>query len=50
MESKIKNAEERMGKSVAALQEEFDVIRAGRANPKLLDKIAVNYYLSLIHI
>ncbi len=44
MESKIKNAEERMGKSVAALQEEFDVIRAGRANPKLLDKIAVNYY------
>ncbi len=44
MENTIKHAEERMGKSLAALQEEFDTIRAGRANPKLLDKISVSYY------
>lgn len=44
MENTLKNAEERMGKSLKALEEEFDTIRAGRANPKLLDKITVSYY------
>nr|WP_206762714.1 ribosome recycling factor [Mobilitalea sibirica] len=33
-----------MGKSVDALREEYAAIRAGRANPHLLDKIRVDYY------
>ena len=33
-----------MKKSINALQEEFATIRAGRANPHVLDKITVDYY------
>ena len=44
MELVIMDAEERMGKSLQSLEEEFSMIRAGRANPKLLSKITVNYY------
>ena len=33
-----------MGKSIDVLQEEFSTIRAGRANPHVLDKIKVDYY------
>ena len=44
MEQTIKNAEERMEKSLLTLEEEFSMIRAGRANPKLLSKISVDYY------
>ena len=33
-----------MQKSLSNLLEEFSMIRAGRANPKLLDKISVSYY------
>ena len=33
-----------MNKSLDALKEEFASIRAGRANPHLLDKIRVDYY------
>ena len=41
----VKNdAEERMGKSVAALDTAFARIRTGRAHPKLLDNITVDYY------
>ena len=36
--------EEKMGKSVDALQEDYATIRAGRANPHILDKIKVDYY------
>lgn len=36
--------EEKMGKSVDALKEEFTTIRAGRANPHILDKLRVDYY------
>ncbi|MBO4216672.1 MAG: ribosome recycling factor [Clostridia bacterium] len=36
--------EERMKKTVAALEAEFATIRAGRANPTVLDKIRVDYY------
>jgi len=38
------HAEERMKKSVAALTEEYSTVRAGRANPAILDKIRVDYY------
>jgi len=40
----LKPFEEKMGKSVDNLSEEFASIRAGRANPHILDKITVDYY------
>ncbi|MHB1483847.1 MAG: ribosome recycling factor [Saccharofermentanales bacterium] len=36
--------ENRMDKTVNVLKEDFNTIRAGRANPKVLDKIAIDYY------
>ena len=36
--------EEKMKKSINVLNEELAEIRAGRANPKILDKITVEYY------
>lgn len=36
--------EDRMIKTINVLREDFNTIRAGRANPKVLDKIAVDYY------
>ena len=44
MDDTVKMTEERMQKSLSNLLEEFSMIRAGRANPKLLDKISVSYY------
>lgn len=40
----LNNHEDKMKKTVAYLKEDFATIRAGRANPKLLDKIFVEYY------
>lgn len=40
----LKQFEEKMGKSVESLQSELTTIRAGRANPHILDKITVDYY------
>ncbi|MBN1686738.1 MAG: ribosome recycling factor [Spirochaetales bacterium] len=37
-------ADEKMAKSVAALQDEFNTIRTGRASASLFDKIRVAYY------
>ena len=34
----------KMEKSLVHLAEEFDAVRAGRANPKVLDRISVEYY------
>ena len=42
--SEIKEFEEKMVKSLDALKEEYVSIRAGRANPHILDKIKVDYY------
>lgn len=36
--------EEKLEKTVSVLREEFTSIRAGRANPHVLDKITVDYY------
>lgn len=36
--------EEKMQKSVQSLTDEYATIRAGRANPHVLDKIMVDYY------
>ena len=44
MENTINNARERMDKSLESFRYDLSMIRAGRANPKLLDKITVNYY------
>ena len=40
----LTNAEEKMTKSVNALANEYSSIRAGRANPAVLDKVLVEYY------
>lgn len=40
----IKHAEERMKKAIEALQRDLATLRAGRANPALLDRIQVEYY------
>ncbi len=36
--------EDKMAKSLDALENEFATIRAGRANPHILDKLSVEYY------
>ena len=40
----IKDIEGRMQKSVDNLKEEYETIRAGRANPHILDRLRVDYY------
>ena len=40
----IKVYEDKMEKTLSTLQEEYVSIRAGRANPHILDKIQVDYY------
>ena len=44
MEELLLNLEEKMEKALAALDRDYSAIRAGRANPKVLDKITVDYY------
>ncbi|MDR2892495.1 MAG: ribosome recycling factor [Deltaproteobacteria bacterium] len=44
MEQVKKDAEERMGKAIAALEREFNSLRTGRASTALLDNIKVDYY------
>ncbi len=36
--------EERMNKTLSVLEENFSEVRAGRANPAILNKISVDYY------
>ena len=36
--------EEKMTKTIESLQKEYTTIRAGRANPRILDRIQVDYY------
>lgn len=36
--------EEKMTKTLSVLDQDFNTIRAGRANPKILDQITVDYY------
>ena len=44
MKELMKETEEKMKKSNARLAHEFTTIRAGRANPAVLDKVQVDYY------
>ena len=36
--------EEKMKKTIESLEKEYSTIRAGRANPHILDRITVLYY------
>ena len=40
----FKHIEEKMNKTISVLQENFSEVRAGRANPAILNKIKVDYY------
>ena len=44
MDERIKVFDEKMQKTIEFLEEDYASIRAGRANPHLLDKIKVDYY------
>ena len=44
MKLELKEFEEKMKKSVSNLNSELLTIRAGRANPHVLDKVTVEYY------
>lgn len=44
MDARLNSYEEKMTKTMHNLEEEFGSIRAGRANPHVLDKIRVDYY------
>ena len=40
----LNHIEEKMNKTISVLQENFAEVRAGRANPAILNKIRVDYY------
>ena len=46
----IQNIDQKMGKTIDALKKDFVSIKAGRANPNILDNIFVDYYGSSMPI
>jgi len=44
MDEKLQVYDDKMKKSIRNLDGELGTIRAGRANPKILDRLTVNYY------
>lgn len=40
----IKNSEEKMKKTISVLKSDLQTMKAGRANPSMLDRIQVDYY------
>lgn len=44
MDERIQKYEEKMKKTLSGFESELTTIRAGRANPHILDKITVDYY------
>lgn len=44
MSEKVTLYQEKMNKTLANLESEYATIRAGRANPHVLDRITVDYY------
>ncbi len=44
MKQALKNCEEKMSKSLSSLGDDLATIRAGRANPHVLDRLMVDYY------
>lgn len=47
--SDIKEYEDKMKKSVDSLKEDYTTIRAGRANPHILDKLRLIIMEHLLH-
>lgn len=43
-QSVIKEMEDRMNKAIASLKKDLASLRAGRANPAMLDRVVVDYY------
>ena len=50
MDARLEPFETKMQKSLKNLEEEYGAIRAGRANPHVLDKLKVDYYGSMTPI
>ena len=44
MDSRLQAYEDRMKKAIEFLEGDYNGIRAGRANPHILDKLRVDYY------
>lgn len=44
MSKEVSYFEEKMKKTISSFENELNSVRAGRANPHVLDKITVNYY------
>lgn len=44
MDSRFNQFNTKLDKTLTNLKNEFNAIRAGRANPKILDKVLVDYY------
>ena len=40
----IKNSEEKMKKTISVLKSDLQTMKAGRANPSMLDRVQVDYY------
>ncbi len=43
-QTKLKEAEEKMEKAIAALKRELVTVRTGRATPAILDRVTIDYY------
>ncbi len=50
MKDILLETEEKMQKTIENLENRFKLIRAGRANPAILDNVKVNYYGSLTNL
>ena len=50
MQESLQVYEEKMNKTLESLERDYNTIRAGRANPRVLDRIRVNYYGTLTPI
>ena len=44
MDDKLKVFEDKMEKAISVLRSDYATIRAGRANPHVLDQLTVDYY------
>ena len=44
MDERVQKYEQKMTKTLSGFEEELTTIRAGRANPHILDKIKIDYY------
>ncbi len=50
MDERVQKYDSKMTKTLNGFEAELSTIRAGRANPHVLDKITVDYYGSPLHL